>query len=186
MDKEWIPVVDDAIKIGASGLIGGVFAWLVAKHTSSSTMQRLHFERRSKILSEVAQQYETFFQAFVAYSSHVAGMTDAMSKPPKSPAGEIVQAEFMAKFSSQAMYLQLELAGKIQNSLTGQAQLLLLGEKKCVEKAEALHGAISVAQNSCRFDGKKYELSGLPEAAAGVRSARIAFYEEMKKAFNKT
>ena len=185
MYEEWIPVVDNAVKIGLGGLIAGVFAWLVARHTSQSSMQRLHFERRSKILSDVAQQYEIFFQAFLKLSSHLQGMTEATSTPSKNEADKIVKEDFNLQWTDKTMQLQLEYVEKLQNSFTGQSHLMLLGEPDCMAKAQALHAAIVAAHGSCRFDGKKYDLSNLPKTAMAVRDARIAFYDELKKAFNR-
>ena len=40
----WIPVIGDAVKIGLGALIGGFFAWLLARHNAKSAIEDLRLE----------------------------------------------------------------------------------------------------------------------------------------------
>jgi len=46
----WVQVVDDAIKIGLGGVVGGVFTWIVARHNNKSAIQKLLFERKAQAI----------------------------------------------------------------------------------------------------------------------------------------
>jgi hypothetical protein len=173
----WIQVADDAVKIGLGAFIGGFFAWYVARENNKSTIQRLQFERRSKILSDTAQVLEAYFQAFYKYSNHLCVIEDAVKKSlPK---------EMEKKLYSDGQNLQLQMYEKMHDNLTAQSQLMLLGEKKCKEKADELIIAINNADEQFKFDGKTFDVSRFDEISKIIRRTREAFSEEIEKAFNR-
>jgi hypothetical protein len=178
-----IEVLDDAVKIGLGGLIGGIFAFLVARQGTKGNIQRLKFERRSKILQEAAQKYEDFFQAFYRYSSLLAGIEGA--KPPEDVLARIAFRDLLREQIKKALGLRFQWAEQTNNALAAQAQLMLLGEEQCRKRAEALWKAIVDADAGYQFDGSKFDLSRADETEKVVRDAREAFYKEMQRAFEK-
>jgi|SRR5689334_10245792 len=178
-----IEVWDDVVKIGLGGLVGGIFAYLVAWQGTKSNINRLKFERRSKILQEAAQNYEEFFQAFNRYTGQLLGIGNA-----KLPEDARVRAEYLDLLKGEtrkALDLRLQWAEQAKKVLAAQAQLMLLGEGQCKEKAEAFWKAIYDADAAYKFDGSKFDLSRADETAKVVRNAREALYGEMRRAFDK-
>lgn len=181
----WIEVVSDAVKIGLGAIIAGVFAWLVARHDSKSAIQKLRFERRTKILSDVAQQYETYFRSFLKLTQHLSGIDAAEKAPFKNEADKLIRPQFLADLRAEGANLRMRLIQESVECLAGQSQLMLLGEKECVKRTGHLSRAIQDADMSYKFDGKTFDLSGLEKANVAVREERKLFYEEMRKAFDR-
>jgi hypothetical protein len=180
----WAQVIDDAVKIGLGALIGGFFAWLVARLKGKSEIRKLIFERRSKILSEATQTFEAFFQAFFKYSSALCGIAEASKNKPDGNAA-LYYESFLAERAGEALAMRVEMMKQMHDSFTAQSQLMLLGEKRCKEKAEALYSAIVAADASYKFDGKSFTLAEWQATSEAVRDARIAFYDEMQETFKR-
>jgi TRAP-type mannitol/chloroaromatic compound transport system substrate-binding protein len=173
----WIQVVDDVVKIGLGAIIGGFFAWFVARENNKSTIQRLQFERRSKILSDTAQVLEAHFQAYYKYSNLLCVIEDTTKKT--------LPEEMVKKLYSDCQNLRLQMYEKMHDNFIAQSQLMLLGEKKCKEKADELITAINNADEQFKFDDKTFDVSRFDEISKTIRRTREAFYEEMEKAFNR-
>ena len=176
----WIEVLDDAVKIGLSGFIG----FLVALQGTKANIEKLKFERRSKILQEAAQKYEDFFQAFNRYTARLRGIGET-----KLPEDEQVRAAYLVLLKDQtvtALGLRVKWAELADNVLAAQAQLMLLGEAQCKERAQDLWKALMDADKAYKFDGNKFDLSRAEESATVIRYAREAFYKEMQRAFEKS
>lgn len=173
----WFQVVDDAIKIGLGAIVGGFFAWFVARENNKSTIRRLQFERRSKILSDAAQVLEAHFQSFYKYSNRLCVIEDAIKRS--------LPEEMVRKLYSDGQNLQSKMYEKMHDNLIAQSQLMLLGETKCREKADELITAINNADEQFKFDGKTFDVSRFDEISKMIRRTREAFYEEMGKAFNR-
>ena len=75
MPKEWIDVVDTAVKIGLGALISGGFTFLGLKYKSSSENKRFMLENKAKILEEVASEIHDYLIAWRYYTSIVSGIT---------------------------------------------------------------------------------------------------------------
>src|SRR5690349_65493 len=176
VDPAWIPVIHDAIKIGLGGLIGGFFAWMVAGHNSKSAIQKLQFERRTKILSDVAQQYEDYFQSFLKLTQHLSGIDHAQRAPFTSEADKLLRPQFLTELRAKGVDLRMGIVKKSAECLAAQSQLMLLGEKECVQKTSILAKAIQDADMSYKFDGKTFDLTGVNNTSLAVREARKDFY----------
>src|SRR6185369_4794511 len=111
--------------------------------TAKSALQKLMFERRSKMLSDAAQAYEVFFQSFWSYSTRLTWIADAKRVPLTGESAEAIRALQLQSEVTVALDLRQKMVTRIQDCFTAQAQLMLLGEEKCREKAEALHAAIT-------------------------------------------
>jgi hypothetical protein len=181
----WAQVFDDAVKIGLGALIGGFFAWLVARYNAKGAIQKLIFERRSKILSDAAQTLELLFHSFIKYSNHLHGIAGASKDKPKNPMGQAVCDRFLAERANEAVNLQSQMTEPLEQSLTAQSQLMLLGEEECRKKAEALCAAIITANASYKFDGTSFTIEHSNTTREAVAECREAFYREMQKAFRK-
>ena len=134
----WAQVFDDAVKIGLGALIGGFFAWLVARYNAKGAIQKLMFERRSKILADAAQTFELLFQSFLKYSNLLHGIAGASEDKPENPMGRAVCDSFLAEKANEAVNLGTQMQDPLEQSLRAQSQLMLLGEEECRKKAEAL------------------------------------------------
>jgi hypothetical protein len=181
----WIPVIDNAVKIGLGALVGGFFAWLVARHNAKSAIEKLVFERRTKILSETAEIFEAYFQSFLKYSNRLCGIAEASRSRPTKPSVEAFYDSLLAEQANEALKLRFQMSEQMERTFTAQSQLMLLDEEKCLKKAEALYATIGAADESYKFDGKSFSLADWKATSEAVRDARIAFYREMRNAFGK-
>lgn len=182
----WPQVIDDAVKIGLGALIGGLFTWLVARHNAQSAIQKLIFERRSKILSDAAQVFDSLFQALVKYSNQLCGLAGVSVAKPTDPREEAACIGFMFKGTTEAVNSRIEMTKALEQSVTAQSQLMLLGEDECHKKADALCAAIIAADASFHFDGRSFTVEHWNTTTKWVvRDCREAFYKEMQKAFRK-
>ena len=179
----WIQVADDAIKIGLGALIGGVFAWIVAWHNNKSAIKKLEFERRTRILSDVAQVFEDYFQAFFKFGSHLCFLEEASKKEMKSGQSQALLNAMLQSELNKAHSLQVQMAQKLPETIKAQSQILLLGEQACLERAQFMMKAIMETDSSYKFDGKTFDVSRYEETGKIVRDSREAFYKEMQKAF---
>ena len=151
--SSWAQVADDALKMGLPALIGGFFALLVALRTSRSNIEKLQFERRTKMLNDAAQLYEAMFQSFLKYSWTLPGIAGMVATPVIENA-DSVKRKMVAEKASEAVQLRLRMMEKVQESLSAQWLFIVLGEQNCKERADALYMTITAADKSYNFDGK--------------------------------
>jgi len=180
----WVQVVDDVVKIGLGALVAGLFAWLVARHGSKSAIQKLQFERRSKILSDVAQTYEAYFQAFYKFHRQVVGLSQL--GPNREALVLLANAPASRQFFEDTWSQKRELDEKLREIFTAQSQLMLLGEAKSGEAAKGLVRAIADALQSLGWDGYACKSTLVQEIANPVTAARESFYKEMRLAFDRS
>ncbi|MGA2174921.1 MAG: hypothetical protein ABSH38_08075 [Verrucomicrobiota bacterium] len=180
----WSQVVDDGLKIGLAALIGGLSALLVAWINNRSNIQKLQFERRTKMLTDAAQLYEALFQSFLKYSWTLPKIAAMVATSVKENAVE-VKRKMVADKASEGVQLRMHMMEKLQESLSAQWLFIVLKEEACKERAAALHQAITYADESYKFDGKSYDLTRFDETSIVVRDAREEFFKEMQKAFDR-
>jgi hypothetical protein len=180
----WAQVVDDGLKIGLPALLALLSALLVARLSSRGNIEKLQFERRTKMLSDAAQLYEALFLGFLKYSSILQGIAGMV----ETPVGEnaiAVKRQMVAAKASEALELRSRMVEQLQESLSGQWLFIALGEQACKERAAALYAAITNADESYKFDGKSCDLTRFQETSLAVKNAREQLFSEMQKAFNK-
>ena len=139
----------------------------------------------SYLVSDVAQEYEAYFQSFLKLTQHLSGIDSAEKAPFKNDADKLMRPQFLIELRAEGVNLRMRLIEKSVECLAGQSQLMLLGEKGCVERIGLLSKAIQDADRSYKFDGKTFDLSEMDKSSLAVREARRLFYEEMRKAFDK-
>ncbi|MCJ8318735.1 MAG: hypothetical protein MJK12_03825 [Colwellia sp.] len=76
--KEWIDVVDTAVKIGLGSLITGVFTYLGVKFSHKSEQAKFAFEHKIKIFETISSDTEEYFTAWSGLISKVGGITKQM------------------------------------------------------------------------------------------------------------
>lgn len=75
MDKEWVDVVDTAVKIGFGSLITGVFAYLGIRQSSRSEKEKYILSHRINLIETIAGNIEAHIHAvdmFWALASGIA------------------------------------------------------------------------------------------------------------------
>lgn len=75
MAKEWIDVVDTAVKIGLGALISGTFTYLGLKFKASSENKKFMTENKAKMLEEVSADVHNYFTAWRFYASIIYSIT---------------------------------------------------------------------------------------------------------------
>ena len=185
-ETSWISIADTAVKIGLGALISGIFGWLIAKHNSKSVVDKLMFERRSNTLSDVAHAYETFFQAYLKFSNRLVGInnTNRTCSPPTADEAQLFGVLITNSLNEAVRFRQTQME-RMEDSFFAQSKLMLLGEKDCQQKGEALHMAIAHADQSFKFDGRDFDLTNFETLHKGVATARQEFYKAMEKAFGR-
>jgi hypothetical protein len=72
--KEWIDVVDTAVKIGLGGLITGFFTFIGLKFSKKSELSKFSIEHKTKLLEELSGNIEEYFSFWDSYVSLIAGI----------------------------------------------------------------------------------------------------------------
>jgi len=178
-DLTWIQVVDDAVKIGFGATIAGAFGLIVAKHGSRSAIQKMQFERRTAMLTDITQSHEEYFQLFLNYSSHLRAIASFEENP------RALQSPKFQEVKKKVDAMQIQLADKIPVLFGAQAKLALLGEKKCEQAANAAVVGIQEALGWINKGGSKCDAAKWTEMANAVTEARNAFYQELHAAFDR-
>lgn len=75
MAKEWIDVVDTAVKIGLGALLSGAFTYLGLKFKASSENKKFMIENKVKMLEEVSADVHDYFIAWRFFASTISGIT---------------------------------------------------------------------------------------------------------------
>ncbi|HWW00543.1 MAG TPA: hypothetical protein VNZ64_12660 [Candidatus Acidoferrum sp.] len=184
-DLTWVQVVDDTIKIGLGGAIAGVFAWIVARHGSRSAIQKLQFERRSKMLADTAKTYEEFYQTFFDFGRYLHGLSAAAKIAKERSGSDWQNHPLFVKTVEEVLALQRELDKTLSNTVAAQSQLMLMGENQCEQAAGQLCQSIVVTVEQYKFSGTQADLSNYPESVQCVKENRAAFYQHMKTAFDR-
>ena len=83
MAKEWIDVIDTAIKIGLGGLITGTFTYFGLKFSHKSEKEKYMLETKTKLLEQITKEIEDYFQAWDFYVSKIAGITKHLKNKNK-------------------------------------------------------------------------------------------------------
>ena len=84
MAKEWIDVVDTAVKIGLGGLITGVFTYLGVKFNRKSDQTQFFIEHQIKMLELISIDVEEYFSAWNSAFSPVIAASKQLPHDEKS------------------------------------------------------------------------------------------------------
>lgn len=74
MAKEWIDVLDTAVKIGLGALISGSFAYFGNRFSHKAQQKKFMHEHKIKVIEEISQQLDVYFSAASGYVNLYAGM----------------------------------------------------------------------------------------------------------------
>lgn len=74
MAKEWIDVVDTAVKIGLGAFITGFFTYVGIKFTKKSEMNKFSIEHKTKLLEALSGNIEEYFLFWDLYVSQASGI----------------------------------------------------------------------------------------------------------------
>jgi hypothetical protein len=80
MAKEWIDVVDTAVKIGLGGLITGIFTYIGLRFSSKSDKSKYMLEHKATILEKVSSDAEDYFSAWNSFISPISAATKSFSE----------------------------------------------------------------------------------------------------------
>jgi hypothetical protein len=83
-DSEFLKVLeicDTAVKVGLGALLSGVFTYFGVKANARITLDKIRFEQRSKMLTEVAQSVESLFNSYMMFSNHLKGIEGVKIRP---------------------------------------------------------------------------------------------------------
>jgi len=184
----WIEVVDNAVKIGLGALIGGVFAWLVARYNAKMAVDKVRAERRLNLLLEALQAHEAFFRGFYEYFTALHGIEGALQSKAEPRLPEPLFAKFISDRRAEAVRIRMRVFMETIHDVYGaHAKLLLLREKNCLEQADNLREAILKADASFRIEDQapgNLDLAPLRAQMRFVVSAREQFYSAMSNAFD--
>ncbi|MEZ9299475.1 hypothetical protein ACMAZD_22365 [Vibrio sp. nBUS_14] len=78
MAKEWVDVVDTAVKIGFGSLITGCFTYLGIKFAHKSDKKKFMLEHKVKLIEEISEQADAYFIAWISVVSKIAGITKTL------------------------------------------------------------------------------------------------------------
>lgn len=71
--KEWIDVIDTAVKIGLGSLITGTFTYIGIKVSQDSQQKKFILEHKMKVLEDIADNVEIYFNAWTKLNEVLSG-----------------------------------------------------------------------------------------------------------------
>jgi len=90
--KEWIDVVDTAVKIGLGAFITGFFTYVGIKFTKKSETNKFSIEHKTKLLEALSGNIEEYFSFWDLYVSQASGIARKRSLTEKEDE-EITEAQ---------------------------------------------------------------------------------------------
>jgi hypothetical protein len=78
MDKEWVDVVDNVVKIGLPSLITGFITIFGMKYSAKSIQNKFLFEHKVKLLEKISDDMDLYFTAWNMLYSKLGGITKKM------------------------------------------------------------------------------------------------------------
>lgn len=79
MAKEWIDIVDTALKIGLGSSITGIFTYLGIKLNKSSELKKHSMEHKTKLIEQASADMQHYFITWRAYITCVAGVATQLN-----------------------------------------------------------------------------------------------------------
>ena len=80
MGKQWIDIIDTAVKIGLGAIISGVFTYLGLRYSHSSEIEKFMLEHKIRILEEISSNLHEYFVTWRYFSSTVGGILKNKSR----------------------------------------------------------------------------------------------------------
>lgn len=80
MAKEWIDIVDTAIKIGLGAGISGFFTYIGMKLTHDNQKEKYLIEHKVKLLEQTANDVEIYINGFYQWLNLINGLATLMEK----------------------------------------------------------------------------------------------------------
>ena len=74
MAKEWIDVVDTAVKIGLGALITGIVTYIGLRFSHRSDKEKYLLEHKTKVLEQISEDIEKYFRAWDYFISRIDGV----------------------------------------------------------------------------------------------------------------
>lgn len=182
LNLKLLEILHDALKILGGGLVAGFFARLVAKHQTESALQKLKFERRTRVLDEVLAKAVALNGAFVAFYGNVTGLVSggrvAESIEIEPASGELPAKTLRDKVKeSHLAYAQMSVSW-VEIS----TKLAILGEPQADKALQEFQSAVNRAVEL--WNGRKWK-DDPDQAVLRIRSAYTAFCGEMRTAFDR-
>lgn len=78
MPTEWIDVVDNAVKIGFPSILTGVITLYSINHSQKSSQKKFAIEHKTKILEQISEDVDRYFNAWNMLFSKVGAITKRM------------------------------------------------------------------------------------------------------------
>ncbi len=171
--KNWLNVVDTAVKIGLGALLGGAFGVWVAWLNNRSQSSRGYLEKKRSILESILADVESFFGATTLYW---ANLTNAVFK--RDQGNRLTEAE-----SKELRKLEQELFESFKVVGSCSAKLLLIGEEAAEIKLKELRDVIDAFFRIGNIENKTSTVVALEKHREFMAVKRREFYLALSISF---
>ncbi|CAK2046431.1 conserved hypothetical protein [Vibrio crassostreae] len=177
MAKEWIEVVDTAVKIGLGSVITGFFTYLGLKFSHKSDQKKFMLEHKVKVIEEISEQADAYFIAWVGVITKVSGLTKSM--PHDIETVEFTPNQIKIIRERDTVLVQ---AWSSKESIKSKLRLL---NANSVGKAFANCSNLECEIRELLFFTKKYpNFNEVDEYRMRVNDAQCEFHKALAKAYD--
>lgn len=176
MSKEWIDVVDTAVKIGLGSLITGFFTYIGVKLSKSSEIQKHFVEHKTKVFESSMSEVHEYFSAFKGFVSLLGGMATDIGN---LDAIDFPNNRKKSMLKSDSILVE---AWKTQDSAI--ASLNILGAHDCAKALSKAKKIEKEIRDIVVFEEKLPTFETIKDTGKRFREVMDEFYKESSKYYD--
>ncbi|WP_429234944.1 hypothetical protein [Aeromonas salmonicida] len=177
MAKEWLEVVDTAIKIGLGALITGGFTYLGIKKNHQSERSKFIREHKIKILEEVSSDLDKYFHSLLRVISIVAGAAKGMDH---GLTDVILNKQQLEDIKTR----DKELVGSVHLRNSASSKLRLLRANEAINIINNVVALETELRNRIVFEKKHYNYKDISAFRSEVYLAKNKFHDELANIYD--
>lgn len=170
MSKEWVDIVDTAVKIGLGSLITGIFTYIGIKFSHKSERIKFMLEHKTKLLEQVAKDVDKYFNSWLIYNNTLGGITSLRKQ--KGIEGEQLTEKHMSAIKNCDNDLT-------ESLLKRESAISMLRLMKATEALEKTRSLATDIRDSIVFENKIPKIDELGEYFNDVRDIKKEVYKAL-------
>lgn len=176
MEKEWVDVVDNIVKIGLPSLITGFVTIFGMKYSAKSTQDKFMLEHKVQVIEKISDDVDSFFNAWNMLNSKYGAISKMYDHGEEKL--ELTKAQISAIRERDKKLIDTWVGR--QSSL---AKLRLLKAEKVVNK---LNDCINLEYNfrdKLFFDKEYIGYQAFSDLRVNIKESQKAFHQELAELY---